>query len=113
MSPHDGAVDHRVFVVGIGSQVFEQALPHPVFAPPAEPSMGILPDAESLGQVTPGNSGAVSVEDGFDESAIIVCGYADISRFSRKHAPIDHREVNIGSWVSLVPSRLFMNHTNR
>ena len=106
MSPHDGAVDHRVFVVGIGSQVFKQALPHPVFAPPAEPSMGILPVAESLGQVTPGNSGAVSVEDGFDESAIIVCGYADISRFSRKQV-LDSLPLIIAKCISVHGSALF------
>jgi hypothetical protein len=68
--------------------------------------MGILPVAESLGQVTPGNSGAVSVEDGFDESAIIVCGYADISRFSRKQV-LDSLPLIIAKCISVHGSALF------
>jgi hypothetical protein len=106
MSPHYGAVDHRVFVVAIGSQVFKQALPHPLLAPPAEPSIGILSVAESLGQVTSGNSDAVSVEDGFVESAIILRGYADISKSSRKQV-LDSLPLIIAKCISVCGSALF------
>src|SRR5690348_81776 len=82
VSPHNGAVEHRVFVVGVGSQVFKQAQPHALLGRAAEAPMSLLPVAESLRQVAPGNSGAVSVKDGLNESAIITGGYADISRFS-------------------------------
>jgi len=30
---HDGAVDHRVFIVGVGGEVLKQSLPHARFWP--------------------------------------------------------------------------------
>ena len=56
MSPHDGAVDHRVFVIAIGCQVRKDALPYAGFGPPAEPPVRILPVAEALRQIAPGDS---------------------------------------------------------
>src|SRR5215472_10577815 len=47
MRPHDGAVDHRVFVIAIGYQVRKDALPYAGFGPPAEPPVGILPVAQA------------------------------------------------------------------
>jgi hypothetical protein len=52
----------------------------------------LLPDAqdlalhipEALRQVAPRNAGAVSVEHGFDEAAIIAGGDTDVTRFSGK-----------------------------
>ena len=34
---HDGAVDHRVFVVGARGEMLKHPLPHPAFGPTAEP----------------------------------------------------------------------------
>ena len=34
---HDGAVNHRIFVVGLGGQVLEEALPYPFLGPAGEP----------------------------------------------------------------------------
>ena len=42
MSPDDGGVDHRVFVVRIVSQRFEKTLPYAGLRPPREPRMNIL-----------------------------------------------------------------------
>jgi hypothetical protein len=67
VGPHDGAIDHRVFVVGIGGQVLKHALPHSLFGAPTEAPVRILPIAESFRQVATANSGAVSAEDGFEE----------------------------------------------
>ena len=106
MGPHDGAIDHRIFVVGIGSQVLEQALRYPLLGPAAEPPVGVFPIAQSFRQVAPGNSGAVSVEDGFDESAIIVGGYADIFRFSGKQV-LDPLPLIIAKSISVRGSALF------
>jgi len=106
MGPHDGAIDHRIFVVGIGGQVLKQALPHSLLSPPTEAPVRILPIAESFRQVAPGNSGAVSVEDGFAESAIIVGGYADISRFSGKQV-LDPFPLIIAKSISVPGSALF------
>jgi len=53
MSPHDGAVDHRVLVIAIGCQVLKDALPDAGFGPAVEPPVRILPVAEALRQVAP------------------------------------------------------------
>ena len=82
--PHNGAVNDRVFVVGIGGQGLEPARPHPLLGPPAEPPVGILPIAASLRQVAPGDSGAVSIQHRLDQSAIISSGGADIANFPRQ-----------------------------
>ncbi len=70
--------------VGSGGQVFKHPPPYPVFGPAAEPSMGVLPATKALGQVAPRNSGAIAVEDGFDEPTIVLGGCTDISRLSRQ-----------------------------
>src|ERR1700756_806794 len=79
---HDGAVNHRILVVGVGGQVLEEALPYSFVGPTAEPLVGVLPIAKPLRQVAPRNSGAVTVEHRFDESAIVVGGDADITGFA-------------------------------
>jgi hypothetical protein len=84
---HDSAVDHRVFVVGVRGQVLEQLLPHPFLGPAAEPAMGVLPIAESLRQVAPRDTGAVSIEHRLDESAVVAGGGAAITNFPRKQVP--------------------------
>src|SRR5713101_1782937 len=72
MRPDNGAVDHGVFVVGISGQVLKNALPNPVLGPAAEAPMGVVPAPQSLWQVAPRNSGAVSIQNRFDESAIVL-----------------------------------------
>ena len=79
MRPHDGAVDHRVFVVGIGSEIFEDFLPDPALSPTAEPAVGVLPIAESFRQIPPRDAGAVAVQHRFDESAIVLGSCADMA----------------------------------
>jgi len=53
MGPHDGGVDHRIFVVGIIRQGLEKPLPDPTLRPPAEPPMGVLPIAETFWKIAP------------------------------------------------------------
>jgi hypothetical protein len=106
VGPHDDAIDHHGFVGGIGGQVLKQAPPHSLLGPPTEAPVRILPIAESFRQVAPGNSGAVSVEDGFDKSAIIVGGYADISRYSGKQV-LDSLPLIIAKSISVHGSALF------
>ena len=62
MSPHNGAIDHRVFVVGVGGEVVEDAATHAGGGPPAEACVHILPMAEPLRKIAPGNAGAIAVE---------------------------------------------------
>ena len=77
MSPHDGAVDHRVFVVSFGREMLEDALPDAGFGPAAETPLGVLPPAQAFRQVAPGNTGAVTIQHRFDEQAVIGGGDPD------------------------------------
>ena len=43
---YDGAVNHRIFIVGLGGQVLEEALPCPFLGPAAEPLVRALPVAK-------------------------------------------------------------------
>src|SRR5262252_5037939 len=84
MSPHDGAVDHRVLVIAIGGQVLKNALPDAGFGPAAEPPVRILPVAETLRQVAPWYSRTVPVQHRLDKPTIVLRGGADISCFPRE-----------------------------
>src|SRR6201998_2418797 len=103
---HDGAVNHRIFVVGVGGQVLEEALPHPFFGPAAEPPVGVLPVAKPLRQVAPGSSGAVAVEHRFDESAIVVGGDAYITGFAGQQV-LDSLPLVIAKCISVHRSAVF------
>jgi hypothetical protein len=62
MGTHDGAVDHRIFVVGIRCEMLKDALPDAGFGPPAEPPVGVLPVTEPFWQVTQGITGSVAIQ---------------------------------------------------
>ena len=80
MSPHDGAVDHRVFVIAVGCQVLKDALPYPGFGPAAEPSVRIFPVAKTLRQVTPWYSRTVPVQHRLDKATIVTGGCTDVAQ---------------------------------
>src|SRR5215472_3564685 len=84
MRPHDGAVDHRVFVIAIGCQVRKDALPYPRFGPPAEPPVGILPFAQALRQIAPWDSRTVPVQHCLDKATIVTRGGTDVAQFAGK-----------------------------
>jgi hypothetical protein len=77
MSPHDGAVDHRVFVVGIGCKELKDPFPDPGLRPPAEAAVDVLPLAEAFGQIAPGNASPVAIDNGFYKQAIVRRGHAN------------------------------------
>jgi hypothetical protein len=78
MRTHNGAVEHRVFVVGIGRQMLEDPLPDPGFGPPAEPPVHVFPVAETLRQIAPRDAGAIAIQDRLDEQAVVRRGHADM-----------------------------------
>jgi hypothetical protein len=80
MSAHDGAVDHGVFVVGLLGQQLKDPLPDACLCPTAEAAMHVLPVAETLWQVTPGDASAIAEEDGLDEQAVVGRGYPTAAR---------------------------------
>src|SRR6516162_8123576 len=103
---HDGAVNHRIFVVRVGGQVLEEALPHSFIGPAAEPPVGVLPVAKPFRQIAPRNSGTVAVEHRFDESAIVVGGDADITGFAGQPV-LDSLPLVIAKCISVHRSALF------
>src|SRR6516162_1748781 len=116
MRPHDRAVDHRIFVIGVGGQMLEDLLPDAGIAPAAEPSMGILPVAESLRQITPGDSGPVAIEHRLDESTVVFGSHADMAPPARELVldpfPLVVAQSISCHWSAFCQSRPSMNHTN-
>src|SRR5215212_772474 len=76
MSAHDGAVDHRIFVVSLCGEVLEHPLPHAGLGPAAEAGLHLDPTAEPLGQIAPGNARPIAVEHGLDKQPVILGGHA-------------------------------------
>ena len=76
--PHDRAVDHGVFVVGLAGEVLKHPFPHPGRRPAAEPSVNVFPGTKAFRKVTPWNSGTIAIEDRFDESAVVLSGDANM-----------------------------------
>ncbi len=64
---HDGAVDHRVFVVGIGSEMLEDPLPDAGFRPAAEVPVNVAPLPEALRQVAPRNPSSIPEQHRLDK----------------------------------------------
>src|SRR6516162_2709186 len=106
MGAHAGAVNHRIFVVGLGGQMLEEALPHPFTGPAAELPVRVLPVAKPFRQIAPRNAGAVAVEHRFDESAIVVGGDADITGFAGQQV-LDSLPLVIAKSISVHGSALF------
>jgi hypothetical protein len=77
MSAHNGAVDHRVLVVGSLGQVLKDAVPHTGFGPAGKAAAHVFEVAEALRQVAPGDTGAVAVEYGVDKQTVVRSGYAN------------------------------------
>jgi hypothetical protein len=84
MRTHDGAVDHRVFVVRIGREMLEQPRPDAGCSPAAKAAMRILPITEALRQIAPGQARAIAIEHRLDEPPIVLGGDTHVADASRK-----------------------------
>jgi hypothetical protein len=71
MRPHHRAIDHGVFVISVGGQVFKKMLPHTTFSPTAEPCVNGFPCTTTLRSIAPRYSCAIAIEDGFDKPAVV------------------------------------------
>ena len=60
---HDGAVDHRIFVVCLRREGLEHALPDTGFGPAVEPPVHALPLAQTVRQIAPWDAGAVAIHE--------------------------------------------------
>ena len=86
MAAHDGAVDHRVFIVGLRGQVLKNPLPDAGFGPTAEAAVNVLPVTETLRKVPPGDTSAVPIEHRLHEQPVIRRGYAYRARPARQES---------------------------
>jgi hypothetical protein len=71
MGTHNGAVDHSVFVVGIGRENIEHPLPDPSFRPARPPRVHLDRVAEPLWQIAPWNACPVTIENCFDKQPVV------------------------------------------
>ncbi len=79
MGAHNGAVDHRVFVVGVGCEMPEHPLPYPGLGPAAEAPMRVFPIAEAFGQVAPRDARAIPIEYRLDELPVVLRRNPDVT----------------------------------
>ena len=80
MGAHAGAVDHRVFGVGVFGQVLEHTLPDAGLGPAAMAAVDVLPVAEPLGQVAPGNPRPVAIQHRLDEQPVVCRRHPHMAR---------------------------------
>jgi hypothetical protein len=59
---HKGAVDHRIFVVGVGYKMLKYPLPHTAFGPTAEPPVHLNSVTKPLRQIAPRHPGTITIE---------------------------------------------------
>ena len=77
MGAHNGAVDHRIFVVGVCGEILKHPLPYTAFGPTAEPQVDLYPVTEPLRQIAPRHPGTITIEHGLDEQPIVGRGHPD------------------------------------
>jgi len=76
---HDGAVDHRIFIVGIDREMLKDPLPDTCFGPSAEACVHLLPITEPFRQVSPRDASSIAIQHRLYKQPVVVCGYADAS----------------------------------
>jgi hypothetical protein len=77
MSAHNGAVDHRVLVVGSLGQMLKDAVPDTGFGPAGKATVHVFEVPEALRQVAPGDTGAIAVEHSIDKQTVVRSGHAN------------------------------------
>jgi hypothetical protein len=84
MGPHDGAIDHRVVIVGIRGKILKHLLPDTRLRPPAEAPMDLDPVTEPLRQIAPRHPGPIAVQNCFDKQPVIPRRHTDRAFTSRQ-----------------------------
>ena len=85
MRPHDSAVQHRVFVVGILGERLEYLLPYPLFSPATQAGMNGFPRAKPFRQIPPRYPGPVAVKNGINEKPTVFGSDTDRVFPTRQH----------------------------
>src|SRR3954452_24259361 len=84
MGAHDGAVDHRIFVVSLCSEVLEHPLPDAGAGPAAEAPLHLDAVSKTLRQVTPGDPGSIPVEHSLHKQPVVPRCHPDRTRTARQ-----------------------------
>jgi hypothetical protein len=92
MGAHNGAVDQRVFIVGVSRKMLENPSPDSVFRPAAEASMDNFPVAEAYRQVAPGIPSAVPVGRRLDKQTVVRRDDPAVRAAAARSSPIGRRE---------------------
>ena len=79
MGTHDRAVDHRVLIVSVGTEVLEQFDPDAAHGPATEPDMHRFPVAEPLWQIAPRDARSVAKQHRLDKQPIILRRHPDVA----------------------------------
>jgi hypothetical protein len=79
MSPHDGRIDHHVFVIVIACQQLENAFENTALRPSAEALVHDLPVAQAGREITPWNPRSISVKNRIDKQPVVRCSAADMT----------------------------------
>src|SRR2546423_4593967 len=87
MATHNGAVNHRIFIVGVSGEMLETLLPETGFGPSAETLMHVLPIAEALRQITPRHTSAITIQHRLDEQSVVRRRHAHMTLLSRQQLP--------------------------
>ena len=74
MNAHDSAVDHRVFIVGVGRQIFKSPVPDTLRGPMTEAPMGVYPVPAPLRQIAARRTSAIPIELTLNKQAVVCCG---------------------------------------
>jgi hypothetical protein len=77
MGAHDGAVDHRIFVVGVCCEMLKHPLPNAAFGPTAEPPVHLNSVTEPLRQIAPRHPRTITIEHRLHEQPIVRRGHPD------------------------------------
>ena len=95
---HNGAVAHRIFVVGVCCEMLKHPLPATTFGPTAEPSVDLCPLTEPLRQIAPWHPGTIAVQHRLDEQPIVRLTPTEPSRPGNRFLIRSH-------WSSRSPNR--------
>jgi hypothetical protein len=87
MGPHNGAVNHRIVIVGVSGEMLENLLPDTGFSPSAEALMHVLPIAEALRQITPRHTGAIAIQHRLDEQSVVRRRHTHMTLLPRQQLP--------------------------
>jgi hypothetical protein len=96
--PDNGGVEEEAGFIDLDGQLLEGPFPDAALRPPVEPVVHGLPGAGALGQVSPGDAGPGSPDNGVDEVA--VSSFGDPTRSNGEKA-LNALPLSIAQFVSM------------